>query len=180
MNLINLFLLPDHRIIENDYCLAILIIVICVVYLQLRSSFKQAFSKKKTNKPQSSHEEFEEMTDSSLPSSPKLQHTDRQTSTTQPLCSSPSTTEWVQTRIYTVLDTCMKWGTCINICIFVVFIYFVFISITNLTCTHPVNKSLFFISNFHLLYCLVNLLHVLLRFFFLSFLHCLLLSFFFW
>ncbi|XP_042598179.1 neuron navigator 3 isoform X6 [Cyprinus carpio] len=60
---------------------------------QLRSSFKQAFSKKKTNKPQSSHEEFEEMTDSSLPSSPKLQHTDRQTSTTQPLCSSPSTTE---------------------------------------------------------------------------------------
>uniref|UniRef100_A0A9J7Z412 Neuron navigator 3 n=1 Tax=Cyprinus carpio carpio TaxID=630221 RepID=A0A9J7Z412_CYPCA len=60
---------------------------------QLRSSFKQAFSKKKTNKPQSSHDEFEEMTDSSLPSSPKLQHTDRQTSTTQPLCSSPSTTE---------------------------------------------------------------------------------------
>uniref|UniRef100_A0A9J8AZ58 Neuron navigator 3 n=1 Tax=Cyprinus carpio carpio TaxID=630221 RepID=A0A9J8AZ58_CYPCA len=59
----------------------------------LRSSFKQAFSKKKTNKPQSSHDEFEEMTDSSLPSSPKLQHTDRQTSTTQPLCSSPSTTE---------------------------------------------------------------------------------------
>uniref|UniRef100_A0A8C1T1E0 Neuron navigator 3 n=1 Tax=Cyprinus carpio TaxID=7962 RepID=A0A8C1T1E0_CYPCA len=51
----------------------------------LRSSFKQAFSKKKTNKPQSSHDEFEEMTDSSLPSSPKLQHTDRQTSTTQPL-----------------------------------------------------------------------------------------------
>uniref|UniRef100_A0A8C2EQE4 Neuron navigator 3 n=1 Tax=Cyprinus carpio TaxID=7962 RepID=A0A8C2EQE4_CYPCA len=59
----------------------------------LRSSFKQAFSKKKTNKPQSSHDEFEEMTDSSLPSSPKLQHIDRQTSTTQPLCSSPSTTE---------------------------------------------------------------------------------------
>uniref|UniRef100_A0A8C2EQI1 Neuron navigator 3 n=1 Tax=Cyprinus carpio TaxID=7962 RepID=A0A8C2EQI1_CYPCA len=51
----------------------------------LRSSFKQAFSKKKTNKPQSSHDEFEEMTDSSLPSSPKLQHIDRQTSTTQPL-----------------------------------------------------------------------------------------------
>uniref|UniRef100_A0A671L0N3 Neuron navigator 3-like n=1 Tax=Sinocyclocheilus anshuiensis TaxID=1608454 RepID=A0A671L0N3_9TELE len=59
----------------------------------LRSSFKQAFSKKKTNKPQSSHDEIEEMTDSSLPSSPKLQHTNRQTSTTQPLCSSPSTTE---------------------------------------------------------------------------------------
>ncbi|XP_050963086.1 neuron navigator 3 isoform X4 [Labeo rohita] len=60
---------------------------------QLRSSFKQAFSKKKTNKPQSSHDEIEEMTDSSLPSSPKLQHTNRQTSTTQPLRSSPSTTE---------------------------------------------------------------------------------------
>uniref|UniRef100_A0A672R2X4 AAA+ ATPase domain-containing protein n=1 Tax=Sinocyclocheilus grahami TaxID=75366 RepID=A0A672R2X4_SINGR len=59
----------------------------------LRSSFKQAFSKKKTNKPQSSHDEIEEMTDSSLPSSPKLQHTNRQTSTTQPLRSSPSTTE---------------------------------------------------------------------------------------
>ncbi|KAL0195900.1 hypothetical protein M9458_009472, partial [Cirrhinus mrigala] len=51
-----------------------------------------AFSKKKTNKPQSSHDEIEEMTDSSLPSSPKLQHTNRQTSTTQPLRSSPSTT----------------------------------------------------------------------------------------
>ncbi|XP_051974264.1 neuron navigator 3-like isoform X2 [Xyrauchen texanus] len=60
---------------------------------QLRSSFKQAFSKKKTNKPQSSHDEIEEMTDSSLPSSPKLQHTNRQTTTIQPLCSSPSTTE---------------------------------------------------------------------------------------
>ncbi|XP_048011087.1 neuron navigator 3 isoform X12 [Megalobrama amblycephala] len=59
----------------------------------LRSSFKQAFSKKKTNKPQSPHDEIEEMTDSSLPSSPKLQHADRQTSTTQPLRSSPSTTE---------------------------------------------------------------------------------------
>uniref|UniRef100_A0A672LP98 Neuron navigator 3 n=1 Tax=Sinocyclocheilus grahami TaxID=75366 RepID=A0A672LP98_SINGR len=55
----------------------------------LRSSFKQAFSKKKTNKPQSSHDEIEEMTDSSLPSSPKLQHTNRQTSPTQPLKSSP-------------------------------------------------------------------------------------------
>lgn len=102
MNLINLFLLPDHRIIGNDYCLAILIILICVVYLQLRSSFKQAFSKKKSNKPQSPHDEIEEMTDSSLPSSPKLQHTNRQTSTAQPLRSSPSTTEWVQTHIYTV------------------------------------------------------------------------------
>ncbi|XP_059361346.1 neuron navigator 3-like isoform X1 [Carassius carassius] len=60
---------------------------------QLRSSFKQAFSKKKTNKPQSPHDEFEEMTDSSLPSSPKLQHTDRQTSTTQPPRTSPSSTE---------------------------------------------------------------------------------------
>uniref|UniRef100_A0A8C1QUQ3 Neuron navigator 3 n=1 Tax=Cyprinus carpio TaxID=7962 RepID=A0A8C1QUQ3_CYPCA len=59
----------------------------------LRSSFKQAFSKKKSNKPQSPHDEIEEMTDSYLPSSPKLQHTNRQTSTAQPLRSSPSTTE---------------------------------------------------------------------------------------
>uniref|UniRef100_A0A674MDX6 Neuron navigator 3 n=1 Tax=Takifugu rubripes TaxID=31033 RepID=A0A674MDX6_TAKRU len=42
----------------------------------LRSSFKQAFSKKKT-KSQSAHDEMEEMTDS-LPSSPKLQHDNRQ------------------------------------------------------------------------------------------------------
>ncbi|XP_073802709.1 neuron navigator 3 isoform X40 [Danio rerio] len=59
----------------------------------LRSSFKQAFSKKKTNKPQSSHDEIEEMTDSSLPSSPKLLHISRQASSPQPLLSSPSTTE---------------------------------------------------------------------------------------
>ncbi|XP_030626575.1 neuron navigator 3 isoform X2 [Chanos chanos] len=58
----------------------------------LRSSFKQAFSKKKTNKPQSSHDDTEEMTDSSLPSSPKLQHANRQGSV-QALRSSPSTTE---------------------------------------------------------------------------------------
>ncbi|KAG7454672.1 hypothetical protein MATL_G00262270 [Megalops atlanticus] len=41
---------------------------------QLRSSFKQAFSKKKPNKPPSPHSDIEEQTDSSLPSSPKLQH----------------------------------------------------------------------------------------------------------
>lgn len=58
--------------------------------LQLRSSFKQAFSKKKT-KSQSAHDEMEEMTDS-LPSSPKLQHDNRQGSVTT-LRSSPSTTE---------------------------------------------------------------------------------------
>uniref|UniRef100_A0A8K9UGT9 Neuron navigator 3 n=1 Tax=Oncorhynchus mykiss TaxID=8022 RepID=A0A8K9UGT9_ONCMY len=46
----------------------------------LRSSFKQAFSKKKGNKPQSPHDDIEEMTDSSLPSSPKLQHANRQDS----------------------------------------------------------------------------------------------------
>ncbi|KAF6728607.1 Neuron navigator 3 [Oryzias melastigma] len=57
---------------------------------QLRSSFKQAFSKKKT-KSQSAHDEMEEMTDS-LPSSPKLQHDNRQASTAT-LRSSPSTTE---------------------------------------------------------------------------------------
>ncbi|XP_034018863.1 neuron navigator 3 isoform X5 [Thalassophryne amazonica] len=57
---------------------------------QLRSSFKQAFSKKKT-KSQSAHDEMEEMTDS-LPSSPKLQHDNRQGSVAM-LRSSPSTTE---------------------------------------------------------------------------------------
>nr|XP_019955489.1 PREDICTED: neuron navigator 3 isoform X8 [Paralichthys olivaceus] len=57
---------------------------------QLRSSFKQAFSKKKT-KSQSAHDEMEEMTDS-LPSSPKLQHDNRQGSIAT-LHSSPSTTE---------------------------------------------------------------------------------------
>uniref|UniRef100_A0A671VLC6 Neuron navigator 3 n=1 Tax=Sparus aurata TaxID=8175 RepID=A0A671VLC6_SPAAU len=56
----------------------------------LRSSFKQAFSKKKT-KSQSAHDEMEEMTDS-LPSSPKLQHDNRQGSIAT-LRSSPSTTE---------------------------------------------------------------------------------------
>uniref|UniRef100_A0A8P4K355 Neuron navigator 3 n=1 Tax=Dicentrarchus labrax TaxID=13489 RepID=A0A8P4K355_DICLA len=57
---------------------------------QLRSSFKQAFSKKKT-KSQSAHDEMEEMSDS-LPSSPKLQHDNRQGSIAT-LRSSPSTTE---------------------------------------------------------------------------------------
>lgn len=41
---------------------------------QLRSSFKQAFSKKKSPKSASSHSDIEEMTDSSLPASPKLSH----------------------------------------------------------------------------------------------------------
>ncbi|KAF6719820.1 Neuron navigator 2 [Oryzias melastigma] len=40
----------------------------------LRSSFKQAFAKKKSPKSASSHSDIEEMTDSSLPSSPKLAH----------------------------------------------------------------------------------------------------------
>ncbi|XP_078233064.1 neuron navigator 3 isoform X4 [Pogona vitticeps] len=40
----------------------------------LRSSFKQAFGKKKSAKPPSSHSDIEEVTDSSLPSSPKLPH----------------------------------------------------------------------------------------------------------
>uniref|UniRef100_A0A3B3X3J4 AAA+ ATPase domain-containing protein n=1 Tax=Poecilia mexicana TaxID=48701 RepID=A0A3B3X3J4_9TELE len=56
----------------------------------LRSSFKQAFSKKKS-KSQSAHDEMEEMTDS-VPSSPKLQHDNRQGSIAT-LRSSPSTTE---------------------------------------------------------------------------------------
>ncbi|XP_056868507.1 neuron navigator 2 isoform X3 [Takifugu flavidus] len=41
---------------------------------KLRSSFKQAFSKKKSPKSASSHSDIEEMTDSSLPASPKLPH----------------------------------------------------------------------------------------------------------
>ncbi|XP_030056580.1 LOW QUALITY PROTEIN: neuron navigator 2 [Microcaecilia unicolor] len=41
---------------------------------ELRSSFKQAFGKKKSPKSASSHSDIEEMTDSSLPSSPKLVH----------------------------------------------------------------------------------------------------------
>ncbi|XP_048215100.1 neuron navigator 3 isoform X3 [Perognathus longimembris pacificus] len=40
----------------------------------LRSSFKQAFGKKKSTKPPSSHSDIEELTDSSLPASPKLTH----------------------------------------------------------------------------------------------------------
>ncbi|XP_038128436.1 neuron navigator 2 isoform X3 [Cyprinodon tularosa] len=41
---------------------------------ELRSSFKQAFTKKKSPKSASSHSDIEEMMDSSLPSSPKLPH----------------------------------------------------------------------------------------------------------
>ncbi|KAG8439716.1 hypothetical protein GDO86_005768 [Hymenochirus boettgeri] len=40
----------------------------------LRSSFKQAFGKKKSNNKPSSHSDIEELTDSSVPSSPKLKH----------------------------------------------------------------------------------------------------------
>uniref|UniRef100_A0A8C3CDP2 Neuron navigator 2 n=1 Tax=Cairina moschata TaxID=8855 RepID=A0A8C3CDP2_CAIMO len=47
----------------------------------LRSSFKQAFGKKKSPKSASSHSDIEEMTDSSLPSSPKLPHHNSTTST---------------------------------------------------------------------------------------------------
>ncbi|XP_072257504.1 neuron navigator 3 isoform X4 [Pyxicephalus adspersus] len=46
----------------------------------LRSSFKQAFGKKKSNKPPNSHSDIEELTDSSVPSSPKLQHTSEDSS----------------------------------------------------------------------------------------------------
>ncbi|XP_030882917.1 neuron navigator 3 isoform X5 [Leptonychotes weddellii] len=42
---------------------------------ELRSSFKQAFGKKKSTKPPSSHSDIEELTDSSLPASPKVPHT---------------------------------------------------------------------------------------------------------
>ncbi|XP_018428352.1 PREDICTED: neuron navigator 3 isoform X2 [Nanorana parkeri] len=47
---------------------------------ELRSSFKQAFGKKKSNKHPSSHSDIEELTDSSVPSSPKLQHTSEDSS----------------------------------------------------------------------------------------------------
>uniref|UniRef100_A0A7M4EQW9 Neuron navigator 2 n=1 Tax=Crocodylus porosus TaxID=8502 RepID=A0A7M4EQW9_CROPO len=47
----------------------------------LRSSFKQAFGKKKSPKSASSHSDIEEMTDSSLPSSPKLPHNNSTVST---------------------------------------------------------------------------------------------------
>ncbi|XP_023788310.1 neuron navigator 3 isoform X5 [Cyanistes caeruleus] len=49
----------------------------------LRSSFKQAFGKKKSTKPPSSHSDIEELTDSSLPSSPKLPHSSGE-------CAAPS------------------------------------------------------------------------------------------
>ncbi|MBN3288823.1 NAV3 protein, partial [Polyodon spathula] len=45
---------------------------------QLRSSFKQAFGKKKSAKPPSPHSDIEELTDHSLPSSPKLLHSSKQ------------------------------------------------------------------------------------------------------
>lgn len=124
-----------------------MILLFCF-FLQLRSSFKQAFSKKKTNKSQSSHDEIEEMTDSSLPSSPKLQHTDRQTSTTQPLRSSPSTTEWVQTHIqYMRIHLYEIYSRCLNMHIFVVLISFVCISVTLL---HINGHNTFNTFTFHL------------------------------
>uniref|UniRef100_A0A3B1J2R7 Neuron navigator 3 n=1 Tax=Astyanax mexicanus TaxID=7994 RepID=A0A3B1J2R7_ASTMX len=57
----------------------------------LRSSFKQAFGKKKSTKLQTAHDELDEIPDS-LPASPKLQHQSNQGSTPT-LHSSPSTTE---------------------------------------------------------------------------------------
>ncbi|KAJ8381418.1 hypothetical protein SKAU_G00021960 [Synaphobranchus kaupii] len=58
----------------------------------LRSSFKQAFSKKKPNKLASSHSDIEELTDSSQPSSPKLPHDTKQ-GVDCALRTSPSTTD---------------------------------------------------------------------------------------
>ncbi|XP_039917119.1 neuron navigator 3 isoform X2 [Hirundo rustica] len=49
---------------------------------ELRSSFKQAFGKKKSTKPPSSHSDIEELTDSSLPSSPKLPHSSEECAAT--------------------------------------------------------------------------------------------------
>uniref|UniRef100_A0A8C0FU86 Neuron navigator 2 n=1 Tax=Bubo bubo TaxID=30461 RepID=A0A8C0FU86_BUBBB len=53
-------------------------------WVSLRSSFKQAFGKKKSPKSASSHSDIEEMTDSSLPSSPKLPHHNSTVSTPLP------------------------------------------------------------------------------------------------
>ncbi|XP_062431942.1 neuron navigator 2 isoform X1 [Rhea pennata] len=57
---------------------------------ELRSSFKQAFGKKKSPKSASSHSDIEEMTDSSLPSSPKLPHHHNSTVSTPLLRASHS------------------------------------------------------------------------------------------
>ncbi|KAB1270438.1 Neuron navigator 3 [Camelus dromedarius] len=54
--------------------MVVVMIVMVVVMVVLRSSFKQAFGKKKSTKPPSSHSDIEELTDSSLPASPKLPH----------------------------------------------------------------------------------------------------------
>lgn len=62
-----------------------------IVCPQLRSSFKQAFGKKKSSKLQAAHDELDEVTDS-LPASPKLQHISK-IGNIQALHTSPSTTE---------------------------------------------------------------------------------------
>lgn len=64
------------------------------MYFQLRSSFKQAFGKKKSPKSASSHSDIEEMTDYSLPSSPKLPHNGTVVSTPL-LRTSHSNSLWV-------------------------------------------------------------------------------------
>uniref|UniRef100_A0A8C3TJ38 Neuron navigator 2 n=1 Tax=Chelydra serpentina TaxID=8475 RepID=A0A8C3TJ38_CHESE len=63
----------------------------------LRSSFKQAFGKKKSPKSASSHSDIEEMTDSSLPSSPKLPHNGSTVSTPQSLNISECTDSEAET-----------------------------------------------------------------------------------
>ncbi|CAI9589153.1 unnamed protein product, partial [Staurois parvus] len=63
-----------------------------------RSSFKQAFGKKKSNKAPSSHSDIEELTDSSVPSSPKLHHTSEDSSSfimKQSQSNSESSLAWV-------------------------------------------------------------------------------------
>lgn len=86
------FFFPEEHHADVGRCIHTFFLFCVLCVLQLRSSFKQAFSKKKT-KSQSAHDEMEEMSDS-LPSSPKLQHDNRQGSVAT-LRSSPSTTEWV-------------------------------------------------------------------------------------
>ncbi|XP_076845851.1 neuron navigator 3 isoform X2 [Brachyhypopomus gauderio] len=59
---------------------------------QLRSSLKQAFGKRRSSKLQVPHDELEEMSDSSVPASPNLQHTNTQGSSPA-LHTSSSTTD---------------------------------------------------------------------------------------
>ncbi|XP_062973431.1 neuron navigator 2 isoform X1 [Elgaria multicarinata webbii] len=72
----------------------------------LRSSFKQAFGKKKSPKSASSHSDIEEMTDCSLPSSPKLHHNGSVVST--PLLRTSHSNSLISECIDSEADTVMQ------------------------------------------------------------------------